>query len=1487
MPQATQAPDWRDGLVDAPAPTQAAAAPATTPIPQAPAAASPAPDWRDGLVDSAPVAAPKEAASAVASAPSSTPKPSGPNPSIFSKLWEAANKPLGKDVNAKYEEMNQHWADWLALHGVTDPNTLRAARVPLDVMGAVAEAGRRTLSPLGVMTLGAGTEAQILKGLPGVSEGVKRVTSAIEWAAGAGFTGAAGKEALTPRQEGETWEQAFERRVGATGMALLGGPAAVHGLFETIHPTVLPKIAELSPDEQVYTAKIVQEAAKQPPIVQFRQDAEAINASLPKVEEGYTRLWRGGRPGETGVATRFTDDLPGLALPFSKFYGGPVSYIDVPTGSLESLRSSSPELAEFNLPANIAQLAQEVGGNNASTTQTQREGAAAGLPTREGLDAGGRRATTGPEAAGPAPAPLNGEEAIRAGGGVAGREGPLNAAVVNGPVAAGDGGQGTQVPASTIEAPARAALEELIDRPLTPDELAHVPFMAGVMADFPLMTSEQGERLLMKASKLPPDSLDPNNQVITTPDEEAAHITNKSNELAAVSAELHELTGGTEGAQGSVHASPDDGRTAGAYANTGATGSVADRPPVISDYVDRQLANGGITVVKPTGDLGLIRRYFGSLSQGARALGNGRFSHAANIIMDTAIAIARDTRDDLKGYRANVRSIVTEREWQDKVVPLLNNPAMEAGKLPPETPEHIAAAYKYTRELLDAHREAARDAKRQEMENGGMDPKTIKKMVPDDWGIKEGYYVHAFPGNWTITLHDGLGPKGDPIWTPIDTGWRQTTLNDAQAKAKEYLAAHPGAQLKVALDTVSLPGKGISDTTRLQELHKTIKDAHQLIYNDQEPEGIIKELLETSGRLTYGPRRVAPRGFGNVMEREANLPGWVRDMDNFERYIMGMQRYINLAPARASLFKLRNEIAQMTGMSDILKPGQLPKRYSGPYANMLGKLDSTIESLEGYPTGFDAAVRNHLQNAGRDPNMLSSAYSLVNSVEALLKLGFNPASAGLHLAQTIAATYPVLGEKWTLYGTAHAYSSKYDSLVHDLGIEATGNFFDTDTLNAYKGGYLGRIPDALRQLAQPSGAHGTDTIAQRTGAAVSAVGSAAYHALSTTGLYMFSKGVETARRIAAIGAYERALQGGADPIAARNEARDVMVRTQFLYNPVDSPEFMKSVPRPMGQFKNFSVKMFEFTLGLRGAEIPRWLAAMSAIGFAGFPMLNVISNSLAAVLPDHYNIKDEMLRHFPRASRGILGMLGVDYTKNIGFSDWLDTEHFDATHLLGPTASDLVRLAQGGIAHIQGPSRTGEQEKDAMWRNISPEARRIYDEAVRMGHAEGNKSLIDARNGSIIIRNLTPAERALLAAGLTPIRVAQERDVHEQIRKEIEQHTDQRGYFVDKLAGLNLELMRSDLNAQQRSQLTHELAATADMAAAYGQGKGLAQAVRERAKGMYSERLLHDVKKAPKALRGDAFERMQEFMTDNPAQAPVATPPPAAAIDWRDGLVDK
>lgn len=110
------------------------------------------------------------------------------------------------------------------------------------------------------------------------------------------------------------------------------------------------------------SAERVLSAEPGPPIVRYRKIAAGIESRLPAVADGFTRMWRGNRPGEVGQNPQFTNDLPGIALPFKEGYGGPLSYVDVLTKDISKYENRGVVAAgaEFILPPEIAKKAVAV-----------------------------------------------------------------------------------------------------------------------------------------------------------------------------------------------------------------------------------------------------------------------------------------------------------------------------------------------------------------------------------------------------------------------------------------------------------------------------------------------------------------------------------------------------------------------------------------------------------------------------------------------------------------------------------------------------------------------------------------------------------------------------------------------------------------------------------------------------------------------------------------------------------------------------------------------------------------------------------------------------------------------------------------------------------------------------------------------------------------------------------------------------------------------
>lgn len=146
--------------------------------------------------------------------------------------------------------------------------------------------------------------------------------------------------------------------------------------------------------EAVQTGKVRWEVKpkaekKEAPIVRYTREAAEIEKSLPPVQDGFTRLWRGNRKGEVGKNPQFTNSLPGIALPFRDAYGGDLSYVDVPEADVQKYVNTgvAAEGSEFILPSEIANKAKAVEKAEAApaeSAQQPTEGSKHGQGQEEG-----------------------------------------------------------------------------------------------------------------------------------------------------------------------------------------------------------------------------------------------------------------------------------------------------------------------------------------------------------------------------------------------------------------------------------------------------------------------------------------------------------------------------------------------------------------------------------------------------------------------------------------------------------------------------------------------------------------------------------------------------------------------------------------------------------------------------------------------------------------------------------------------------------------------------------------------------------------------------------------------------------------------------------------------------------------------------------------------------------------------------------------------
>ena len=86
----------------------------------------------------------------------------------------------------------------------------------------------------------------------------------------------------------------------------------------------------------------------------YYKTSEFIIKSLPKVKDGYIRLWRGNRPNEVGINPSYTSSLEGIALPFVYGYDGVLSYIDLPISDISNYEvSGGVDGEEFIIPNSL------------------------------------------------------------------------------------------------------------------------------------------------------------------------------------------------------------------------------------------------------------------------------------------------------------------------------------------------------------------------------------------------------------------------------------------------------------------------------------------------------------------------------------------------------------------------------------------------------------------------------------------------------------------------------------------------------------------------------------------------------------------------------------------------------------------------------------------------------------------------------------------------------------------------------------------------------------------------------------------------------------------------------------------------------------------------------------------------------------------------------------------------------------------------------
>ena len=714
-----------------------------------------------------------------------------------------------------------------------------------------------------------------------------------------------------------------------------------------------------------------------------------------------------------------------------------------------------------------------------------------------------------------------------------------------------------------------------------------------------------------------------------------------------------------------------------------------------------------------------------------------------------------------------------------------------------------------------------------------------KKIVPDNWGI-DNYYPHSFPGNWQILERVGFDEKGAPVWEPVpEVGWRQITDLDAMEAAAKYKEANPSAVLKVGLDKISgLPGNRTAlKLTQLKALSDKFKELTQL--EGEEFDAALEDFNANLRRVSFAKPKVAERRFAHALRREANLSGWAKDKETYEQYIIGAVRYIELLNSRPKVMALRNALAEQ-GKANAAEFTILDLRKNRANSMLMGMVDESISALEGYPRNFEGELLDWMERKGRDPRLFQKTVRTAMEVEALAKLGWSPAAAIINLTQVPVMAYPKLGGRFTDVGykgfvknfwmEAVGDKGEYQWLLDELGIKSQSTKLDTDSIHAYLDYYF---PQELRSLPKTP-----QEAAAMTGKAVKGGWN-----FVKLGLLPFQGAEYSNRGVTAIGAFEKHLAEGHTRVEAIEQARVMTRKTNFVYAEYDRPLALRMLPAPVAQFKTFAFKATEYMLGLQGAEIVRFLAAVTAVGgvFA-LPFVNTLDEwykyfSGISLLDEARTSKSPITR---AATRGVPGaVLGIDLSKGVSFTD---TFSMKPSNIVGPLVGDLYR---GALAFFT-PADTMESAKAKadFLRGISPLTNKYFQLDPR------RRAVIDPVTKNTIVDKLSDKEMLIFRMGMVPLRVADEnaRNYVED-RRQLD-YQSRRSFIVTQLAFIeNLQESGRKLSADERAGLSTEYNHLQLEAAKRGLDSNLEESVRQRKKEMLMNRAERDLLHTPKPLR--------------------------------------
>lgn len=506
----------------------------------------------------------------------------------------------------------------------------------------------------------------------------------------------------------------------------------------------------------------------------------------------------------------------------------------------------------------------------------------------------------------------------------------------------------------------------------------------------------------------------------------------------------------------------------------------------------------------------------------------------------------------------------------------------------------------------------------------------------DDAG-RAGYFPIKNASKWKVDIF------GAPV--PKESSTRMfDTEDEARAWAKAQMQKYPGTRATTAgVEFNFTPGETTLSPKQMGELMKRMSEATRSEYLS------LDDFAKVQNTISGVP---VSRGVGNVASRflKPRTLGLRQIADNGWESLL---TYGYSIERRIAFDGLEREATELISA---IPPDK---------RNLVRFSQNLVDSILGKPTATEVAFQRAAEAflPGVNPRALQRMSQFIRKWEGRFLLG-GPFSALINTTQYVTNAFPVLGTRYAAQGLEAVLSGPKASMrarstLADLGIDL--GFF---------------VP-----ISQDGRIAGFDTVAGQW--------AQGKHAEAFWGIWMgaFNKSEQWGRMATAWGAYKKfTAEGVRDAGVLRAKIEDVVRRTYFDYSIGDIPEALRGpVGSVIGQFKTYFIKQLEFISSLRGAEIPRFMAALSAAGglatFFNMPGTDMLA--LSSLLWSDRKL-DESLRLGEWGGLGETGMsniferyavfglpgatMGLDLSEYIGVGGVADLTRT----VIGPFGSDVA-----------------------------------------------------------------------------------------------------------------------------------------------------------------------------------------------------------------------